>query len=167
MKSRVIAEVVEFRTEEELKELAKRAMEIMEFAEDEFAESYARGALAMSKTVAKVYQFCWPPRVYIGWIFEDPRTAKEVARCFKAFFRVRNEWRRIDGRELPVVFIDFKEWIDFYCMRGHQLHPLDDIALRYLKKSTNIEKAFRQLTRDLTELFKEYGGEVEWGAEDE
>ena len=50
MKSSIIAEVVEFRTEEELKELAKRAMEIMEFAEDEFAESYARGALAMSKT---------------------------------------------------------------------------------------------------------------------
>ena len=66
VKSRVIAEIVEFRTEEELRELAKRVIEIIEFAEDEFAESYARGALAMSKTVAKVYQFYWPPRVYIG-----------------------------------------------------------------------------------------------------
>ena len=61
MKSSVLAEVVEFRTEEEIRELAKRAMEIMELA-----ESYARGALAMSKTIAKVYQFCWPSRVYIG-----------------------------------------------------------------------------------------------------
>ncbi len=140
-----------------MEEVAKRAME--------FAGSYARGALAMSKTVAKVYQFCWPPIVYIGWIFEDPRTAKEVARCFKAFFRVRNEWRRIDGRELPAVFVDFKEWIDFYCMRGHQLHPLGTIALRYLK-STNMEKAFRQLARDLAGFFKECGGVVEWGAKD-
>ena len=65
MKSKVIAEVVEFRTEEELEELAKRAMEIMELAEDEFAESYTRGALAMSKTIAKLYQFYWPSRVYI------------------------------------------------------------------------------------------------------
>jgi len=166
MKSRVIAEVVEFRTEEEIRELAKRAMEIMEFAEDEFAKSYARGALAMSKTVAKVYQFCWPTKVYIGWIFEDPRTAKEVARCFRVFFKVKNEWRRIDGRELPVVFVDFEEWIDFYCIRSHQLHPLDTIALRYLKKGTNMEKASKQLARDLAEFFKEYGGEVEWGAED-
>ena len=161
MKSSVLAEVVEFRTEEEIRELAKRAMEIMELA-----ESYARGALAMSKTIAKVYQFYWPSRVYIGWIFEDPRTAKEVARCFKAFFRVKNEWRRIDGRELPAVFIDFEEWIDFYCIRGHQLHPLDSITLRYLKKGTSMEKAFRQLARDLAGFFKEYGGEVEWGVED-
>jgi len=161
VKSRVIAEVVEFRTEEELEELAKRAMEIMEFA-----ESYARGALAMSKTVAKVYQFYWPPRVYIGWVFEDPKTAREVSKIFRVFFKVKNEWRRIDGRELQGVFVDFEEWIDFYCMRGHQLHPLDAIALRYLKKSTNIEKAFKQLARGLAEFFKECGGEVEWGVED-
>jgi len=93
-------------------------------------------------------------------IFEDPRTAKEVARCFKAFFRVKNEWRRIDGRELPAVFIDFEEWIDFYCIRGHQLHPLDSITLRYLKKGTSMEKASKQLARDLVGFFKEYGGEV-------
>ena len=63
----------------------------------EFAESYARGYLAMSKTAAEVYQFCWPPRVYIGWIFEDLKTAKKTAKTFKAFFRVREDWRRIDG----------------------------------------------------------------------
>ena len=61
-----------------LEELAKRVME--------FAESYARDALAMSKTIAKIYQFYWSPRVYIGWIFEDPKTAREVARYFKVFF---------------------------------------------------------------------------------
>ena len=132
----------------------------------EFAMSYARSALAMSKTVAKVYQFCWPTKIYIGWISEDLKTAKETAKTFKTFFKVKNEWRRIDNRELPVVFIDFEEWIDFYSMRGHQLHPLDAIALRYLKKSTSMEKAFRQLARDLAEFFKECGGEVEWGAED-
>jgi len=59
-----------------------------------------------------------------------------------------------------------RKWLDFYCIRGHQLHPLDAIALRYLKKSTNMERVFRQLARDLAEFFKEYGGEVEWGAED-
>jgi|GEM_PF-5035262 len=32
-------------------------------------------------------------------IFEDPRTAKEVARCFKVFFRVKEGWRRMNGRE--------------------------------------------------------------------
>jgi|GEM_PF-2694871 len=45
MSSRVIAEVAEFRTREVLEEVAKRAMEIMEFA-----ESYARSFLAMSKS---------------------------------------------------------------------------------------------------------------------
>jgi len=120
--------------------------------------SYARSALAMSKTDAKAYQFCWPPRAYIGWIFEDPETVREVARCFKTFLRVKSEWRRIDGRELQAVFIDFEEWIDFYCMRGRQLHPLDAIALRYLKKSTNIEEAFKKLTRDLVGFFKTYDG---------
>jgi len=64
-----------------LEELAKRVMEIMEFA-----ESYARDALAMSKTIAKIYQFYWPPRVYIGWIFKDLKTVREVARYFKVFF---------------------------------------------------------------------------------
>jgi len=156
MKSKVIAEVVEFRTEEELEELAKRAMEIMELAEDEFAESYARGVLAMSKTIAKLYQFYWPPRVYIGWIFEDLKTTKEVSKIFRVFFKVKNEWRRIDSRELQAVFIDFEEWIDFYCMRGRQLHPLDAIALRYLKKSTNIEEVFKKLARDLVGFFKTY-----------
>ena len=140
-----------------LEELAKRVME--------FAESYARDALAMSKTIAKIYQFYWPPRVYIGWIFEDPKTAREVARYFKAFFKVRKEWRRMNNRELPVVFVDFEEWITFYSMRGNQLHPLDTISLRYLK-NTNMEKASKKLARDLAEFFKEYGGEVEWGAED-
>jgi len=42
-------------------------------------------------------------------IFEDPRTAKEVARCFKVFFRVKEDWRRMNGRGLPAVFVDFKE----------------------------------------------------------
>jgi len=130
----------------------------------EFAESYARGYLAMSKTVAKVYRFCWPVRVYIGWIFEDPKTAKEVSRIFRVFFRVKNEWRMND-RELPAIFIDFEEYITFYSIRSHQLHPLDTIALRYLK-NTNMEKASKQLARDLAELFKEHGGEVEWGVKD-
>jgi len=144
-----------------LEEVAKR---VMEFAEDEFAESYAREFLAMSKTIAKVYRFCWPVRVYIGWIFEDLKTAKEVSRIFRVFFKVKNEWRRMNDRELPAVFIDFEEWITFYSIRSHQLHPLDTIALRYLK-NTNMEKASKQLARDLAELFKEHGGEVEWGVE--
>jgi len=139
-----------------LEEVAKRVME--------FAESYAREFLAMSKTVAKVYRFCWPIRVYVGWIFEDPKTAKEVSRIFRVFFRVKNEWR-MNGRELPAVFIDFEEWITFYSIRSHQLHPLDTIALRYLK-NTNMEKASKQLARDLAEFFKEHGGEVEWGVKD-
>jgi len=130
----------------------------------EFAESYARGYLAVSKTVAKIYQFYWPIRVYIGWIFEDLKTAKEVSRIFRVFFKVKNEWRMND-RELPAVFIDFKEYITFYSIRSHQLHPLDTIALRYLK-NTNMEKASKQLARDLAELFKEHGGEVEWGVKD-
>ena len=116
----------------------------------------------MSKTIAKIYQFCWPTRVYIGGVFEDLKTSK----MFKAFFRVKEDWRRINNRELPVVFVDFKERIIFYFVRRHQLHPLDTIALRYLKKSTNIEKAFKQLARGLAEFFKECGGEVEWGVED-
>lgn len=53
MNSRVLAEVAEPGTWEELRELAKKVMEIMEFVEDEFAESYVRGALAMSKTITK------------------------------------------------------------------------------------------------------------------
>jgi|GEM_PF-671957 len=169
MKSRVIAEVVEFRIEfrmeEEVRELAKRAMEIMEFAEDEFAESYARGALAISKTVAKVYQLCQPIKVYVGWVFEDLRTADVVAGYFKAFFRVKKEWKKINSRQLPAVFIDFEEWITFYSIRSHPLHPLDIIALRYLK-NTNMRRALKQLARDLAGFFKECGGEVEWGVED-
>jgi len=51
-------------------------------------------------------------------------------------------------------------------MRGNQLHPLDTIALRYLK-NTSMEKASKKLARDPAEFFKEYGGEVEWGAEDD
>jgi len=35
-----------------------------------------------------------------------------------------------------------------------------------LKKGTNMEKASKQLARDLAEFFKEHGGEVEWGVED-
>jgi len=129
-----------------LERVAKRVTEIMEFA-----GSYAREFLAMSKTVAKVYRFCWPVRVYIGWIFEDPKTAKEVSKIFRVFFRVKKEWRKIDGRELPAVFIDFEEWVTFYS-KSHLLHPLDVIALKYLK-STSMEKAFRQLARDLAEFF--------------
>jgi len=72
--------------------------------------------------------------------------------------RVREEWRGMNGRELPVVFVDFEEWIDFYSMRGHQLHPLDAIALRYLKKSTNIEEVFKKLARDLVGFFMTYDG---------
>jgi len=132
----------------------------------EFAESYARGYLAMSKTIVKIYRFCWPPRVCIGGVFEDPKTAKEVSRIFRVFFRVKNEWRRMNDRELPAVFIDFEEYITFYSIRSHQLHPLDTIALRYLKKGTNMEKASKQLARNLAELFKEHGGEVEWGVKD-
>jgi len=128
---------------------------------DEFLKFYG-----CSDEFAKAYQFCWPTKVYIGWVFEDLKTAKETAKTFKAFFRVKEDWRRIDNRELPVVFVDFEEWIDFYCVRGHQLHPLDAIALRYLK-NTNMEKASKQLARDLAEFFKECGGEVEWGVEDE
>ena len=79
---------------------------------------------------------------------------------------MKKEWRKMNNRELPVVFVDFKEWITFYSMRGNQLHPLDTIALRYLKKGTNMEKASKKLARDLAEFFKEYGGEVEWDAED-
>jgi len=139
-----------------LEEVAKRVME--------FAQSYAREFLAMSKTIAKVYRFCWPVRVYIGWVFEDLKTAKEVSKVFRVFFRVKNEWR-MNGRELPAVFIDFEEWITFYSIRSHQLHPIDTIALRYLK-NTNMEKASKQLARDLAEFFKEHGGEVEWGVED-
>jgi len=120
----------------------------------------------VSKTIAKIYQFCWPTRVYIGWVFEDLKTAKETAKTFKAFFRVKEDWRRINNRELPVVFVDFEEWIDFYCIRGHQLHQLDIISLRYLK-NTSMEKALRQLARDLAGFFKEYGGEVEWCSEDD
>jgi len=143
-----------------LEEVAKRVMEIMEFA-----GSYAREFLAMSKTVAKVYRFCWPIRVYIGWIFEDLKTAKEVSKVFRVFFKVKSEWRRMNGRELSAIFIDFEEWITFYSIRSHQLHPLDIIALRYLK-NTNMEKASKQLARNLAEFFKEHGGEVEWGVED-
>jgi len=88
-----------------LEEVAKRVME--------FAQSYAREFLAMSKTIAKIYRFCWPIRIYIGWIFEDPKTAKEVSKIFRVFFRVKKEWRRMNGREFPAVFVDFKEWIDF------------------------------------------------------
>jgi len=131
----------------------------------EFAESYARGYLAMSKTIAKIYQSYWPPRVYIGWIFEDPKTVKEASRIFRVFFKVKNEWRRMNCKELPAVFIDFEEWITFYSIRSHQLHLLDMIALRYLK-STNMEKASKQLARDLAEFFKEHSGEVEWGVKD-
>ena len=72
----------------------------------------------------------------------------------------------MNNRELPVVFVDFEEWITFYSMRGNQLHPLDTIALRYLK-NTSMEKASKKLARDPAEFFKEYGGEVEWGAEDD
>ena len=148
-----------------LEELAKRVMEIMEFAEDEATKCYARGFLAMSKTLAKVYQFCSPPKVYIGWIFEDFKIAEEVSESFKILFKVRREWRRMNNRELPAVFVDFEEWITFYSMRGNQLHPLDTIALRYLEY-TDMEEVLKKLARDLAEFFKEYGGEVEWGAED-
>ena len=65
----------------------------------------------MSKTIAKIYRFCWPVRVRIGWVFEDSKTAKEVSKVFRVFFRVKNEWRRIDDREFPVIFVDFEEWI--------------------------------------------------------
>ena len=72
----------------------------------------------------------------------------------------------MNDRELPAVFIDFEEWITFYSIRSHQLHPLDTIALRYLKKGTNMEKASKQLARDLAESLEGCGGEVEWGVED-
>jgi hypothetical protein len=44
-------------------------MEIMEFAEDEFAESYARGYLAVSKIIAKIYQFyCLQKYILDGYL---------------------------------------------------------------------------------------------------
>ena len=60
-----------------LEEVAKRVIE--------FTESYAREFLAISKTIAKVYRYCWPVRVYIGWIFEDPKTANEVSKIFRVY----------------------------------------------------------------------------------
>ena len=68
--------------------------------------------------------------------------------------------------KLLTIFIDFEEWITFYYVRDNQLHRLNIISLRYLK-NTSMEKALRQLARDLAGFFKEYGGEVEWCSEDD
>jgi|GEM_PF-2549420 len=106
--------------------------------------------------------------------------AREVARYFKTFFKVKKEWRRVNDRELPVVFVDFEEWITFYSIRGNQLHPLDTIALKKLRLENNLRKSdendailllkvqrscFKQLTVkevNLLQLIEEYRRYVKW-----
>jgi hypothetical protein len=164
MKPKVVVEVAEFRDREGLEELASRAMKILEESEgDESIEYYAKGCLAMSKTLAKVYSFRWPAKVFVGWIFEDPKTAEEIANIFSnAFTKAEKKWRSINGGRLPLIMIDWEEWMQIYTFSGNPLHPLDIIALRYLR-NTRMEKALKQLTRDLAGFFEECGGEVEGG----
>ncbi|MCL7404357.1 MAG: hypothetical protein LZ172_08470 [Thaumarchaeota archaeon] len=164
MKSKVVVEVAEFRDREGLEELASRAMKILEESEgDESIEYYANGWLAISKTLAKVYSFRWPAKVFVGWIFEDPKTAEEIANIFRnVFTKVEKKWRSINGRRLPLIMIDWEEWMEIFAFTGNPLNPLDIIAFRYLR-NTRMEKALKQLARDLAGFFEEYSGEVEGG----
>jgi hypothetical protein len=52
--------------------------------------------------------------------------------------------------------------MQIFAFTRNPLHPLDIIAFRYLR-NTRMEKALKQLARDLAEFFEEYSGEVEGG----
>jgi hypothetical protein len=70
-----------FKDREELEDIAIRAMKILKKSGgDKLVENYAKGYLAMSKAIAKVYSFRWPVKVFVGWILDDPRTAEEFAK---------------------------------------------------------------------------------------
>jgi hypothetical protein len=161
MESRDVVEVVVFKNREELGDIAIRAMKILEESGgDKLVENYAKGYLAMSKVIAKVYSFRWPAKVFVGWIFEDPRTAEEFAKVAgNVFTKVEKKWRNINGRRLPLVMVDLEEWLQITMPYSkNPLQPLDVIAFRYLR-NTNKRRAFRQLAKDLSEFFEEYGGE--------
>jgi hypothetical protein len=161
MKPGDVVEVVVFYDGEKLEDIAIRAMKILEESGgDKLVENYAKGYLAMSKAIAKVYSFRWPAKVFVGWIFEDPRTAEEFAKVSgNVFTKVEKKWRNINGRRLPLVMIDWEEWLQITMSYSkNPLQPLDMIAFRYLR-NTRRKKAFEQLAKDLTEFFEEYGGE--------
>ena len=155
MVRRKVAEVAELRGPEELSRIAEEAMRMME-SSNEMERVEAQGMLDGSKCVMRVWEFYWPPRVFLVRVFEDPMAAERVAGGFRALgIRAQKTFKRVGDKALPAVKID---WEDHYLLGeffreqfGAEWSPLDrkmnKIVRRYLAEKSE-KRALRMLARE-------------------
>ncbi|MEM1711970.1 MAG: hypothetical protein QXU12_06250, partial [Nitrososphaerota archaeon] len=152
---RKVAEIAELSSPEELSRIAEEAMRMMG-SDDELERLEAQGMLDSSKCVARVWEFYWPPKVYVTRIFDDLRAAESVAEAHRSLgIKVWKVFRRLDDRVLPAVKM---EWEAYYLLGEFFREAFDvewsrldrkmnKIVRRYLAEKSE-KRALRMLARE-------------------
>ena len=148
-KRELIAELSCKRDPEILKELAQEAMRILEDPEsDDFVKAAARGQLAMSAVVYKLWRFFMPPDVEIEFVFEHQHYADEFAEKVGKFVDARRATRIIDGKAYPSVRVSWRQWHAMKIVLGGSIEPPDVIAEDFTQQR-NPRRALDRIMRDI------------------
>jgi len=159
----LVIEVFEKRSPEMFKDVVKKALELMENAEDEYTKAYAQGMLDISKTLLKIWRFYWPPKVEIEFVFEDITSAERTFKAFrKVFGRTSKNSRNVDDRIYPAVAVDWEDWRTIMIASNGRPSIIDMIVERYLRQKSK-KKAYRELAEDLAPIILLHGGEESEG----
>ena len=133
MARRLLVEVAEDRSPEELAEVAGRAMKLMRAG----SVAEGEGMLLMSKAFTKFYRFLWGdggPYVELEWVFDT--STVEVERFVESSRAVGiaayRRSRRCGGRACPSAVVDAEAFISLKMLFGVPPSPLEIVALRYL-----------------------------------
>lgn len=111
--ARKVVEVVEVRGPEMFEDVVEEAMRMLESG-DELERLETQGMLDGSKTVAKIWIFCWPPEVYVEWVFDDTLAAERTVKGYRSVgIRAWRTSRRFGGRVLPAARV---EWTGYYLL---------------------------------------------------
>ena len=153
---KVVVELIEYMSPEMFKDTVREALDILEKSENEFMKGYAQGMLDISKTVARIWIFYWPPRVEVEWVFEDFKSAERYAEALREFTEPSTGYRKYNGRELPAVRIDWTSWYTLRTMLGGRLHPLDIVVQEYLLEKSK-KKAMKNLAENMATLLLSLG----------
>ncbi|MEM4498361.1 MAG: hypothetical protein QW692_06005 [Nitrososphaerota archaeon] len=130
---RKVAEIAELSSPEECAKIAEEAMRMMG-SDDELERLEAQGMLDSSKCVARVWEFYWPPKVYVTRIFDDLRAAESVAEAHRSLgIKVWKVFRRLDDRVLPAVKM---EWEAYYLL-GEFFREAFDVEWSRLDRKMN------------------------------
>ncbi|MEM3793620.1 MAG: hypothetical protein QXS76_01790 [Candidatus Bathyarchaeia archaeon] len=152
---RKVAEITELSSPEECAKIAEEAMRMMG-SDDELERLEAQGMLDSSKCIARVWEFYWPPKVYVTRIFDDLRAAESVAEAHRSLgIKVWKVFRRLDDRVLPAVKM---EWEAYYLLGEFFREAFDvewsrldrkmnAIVQRYLAEKSE-KRALRMLARE-------------------